>query len=258
MSYINLDYYSNRKLMVIPQEPDMMEKLLSIDRKTRADVGAKFGIMCNMDWQMNTFANATFEAILQNMALECQVEGGAQAAFNFYNCFFAKTSYRKQEDADKEGNINIVFGPGPRATALISATEKEPLGDPQPPEAVYGWKHLDMPNAEEIDEYYRKIDRNARFNISKKYGFVLPDDMYFGAFAVLDTFFMNLYEYMLYELGQDEKLVLSTVNFNDNVEFHAIRKPEGVVFMLRPGMNAKLIIKSDETTEDERGIYGEA
>ena len=258
MSNFNVDFYSNQKLMVIPQDPDMVEKLLSIDRKTREDVGAKFGIMSNMDWQMNTVANVAFEAILQSLAINCQVEGGAIAAFNFYNCFFVRTSYRKREDADKEGNINVLFSPGPRATELISRTEKEPLGEPHAPEEIYGWKNQDMPNAEDIDEIYRKIDRAARYTLSQKYRFVFPDDMYFASFAVLDTFFMNLFEYMLYELGHDEGLTSSEVNFNDNVEFHAIRKKEGVVFTMRPGMNAKLIIKSDETTEDERGVYGEA
>jgi hypothetical protein len=39
------------------------------------------------------------------------------------------------------------------------------------------------------------------------------------------------------------------INFNDIIEFHAIRKGEGIDVKLRPGMGAKLIIKSDESTE---------
>ena len=42
------------------------------------------------------------------------------------------------------------------------------------------------------------------------------------------------------------------INFNDLIEFHAIRKKENSVeIRLRPGMGAKLIIKSDESTESD-------
>lgn len=251
MSYINPDFYSNKKLMVIPQDPDDLEKLKAIDQKTRYDV-ARFGIICDREWQMNTVANVAFECILQRMAVDCQVEGGRQTAFNFYNCFYAKTSYRRQEEADKEGNLNVVFSPGTRAVKLISAETTPPeVGEATTAEAIYNWKM----QGDEIDEFYRGIDRLARFTLSKKYQIVFSDDLSYATFAILDTFFMNLFQWMLYDLGQNPNNITSDVNFNDNVEFHAIRKEDGIVFTMRPGMNAKLIIKSDETTEDEKGDF---
>lgn len=247
MAYFDTDFYSRQKLLVIPQDPTTFEKLQSIDKKTRYDVGAKFGIVCDADWKMNTVANCTLESIIESLAFEYHGGSAYISAINFYEVFYAKTTLRRTEKADKEGNINIVFAPGERAVRLIGATERPSIGDPITPEDFFSF-----PNDAEKNEYYEKIDRRARYSASKKYQFIIPDNLKFGAFAILDTFIMNLYEYMLYELGQDQDTVLTSVNFNDNIEFHAIRKPEGVVFTMRPGMNAKLIIKSDDVTEDEK------
>ena len=41
--------------------------------------------------------------------------------------------------------------------------------------------------------------------------------------------------------------------FNDNIEIHGMMKDGTVSIIMRPGMNAKLLIKCDELTEHTMG-----
>lgn len=252
MSAFDVDFYSNQKLLVIPQDPVDNQRLLVIDRKTKYDVGSKYGIVSGKDWQMNTVANEALESILQAIATGMTVEGNG-IGFNFYNLFFIKATNRRVESADKEGNINVVFEPGPRATELITLTEPPKIEQQYRPEMLFGF--TDDPDRH---EQYLKIDRLARYSLAKKYRYMIPDDLVFASFAVLDQFFLNMFEYLLHDLGQNPEQMLSSVNFNDNVEVHAMRKKQSddgtddlVSFSMRPGMNAKLIVKSDSSTEED-------
>lgn len=251
MKNFETDFYSNKKLLVIPQEPDAFARLQSIDRKTRYDCGAKYGIVTGGDWQMNTVANECLETIIQSLALEMTTQG--HAAINFYDLFFVKATNRVSEKADKEGNINIVFQPGPRAIELISMAEI-----PKIENQIKASDEFMFPDPEGankgIQETFKRIDSSARYQLAKKYRMMMMDGMEYAAIAVLDQFFLNLFTYMLYELGQDPKLTMSSVNFNDNIEFHALRQDEDKIMLtMRPGMNAKLLIKSDSATEEIGG-----
>jgi len=245
VSTFDVDFYSNQKLLVIPQDPQANQKLLGVDRKTMYDVGSKYGIISGKDWQMNTVANEALETILESISTGMIVDGDG-VAFNFYNLFFIKATNRRVESADKEGNINIVFQPGPRAIELISLTEPPKITEQYKPEALFGF-----PDDKDRNEQYLKIDRLARYSLAKKYRYMIPDDYLFASFAVLDQFFLNIFEYLLHELGQNPEQMIASINFNDNVEIHALRKDDLVTFSMRPGMNAKLIIKSDGSTEED-------
>lgn len=251
MKSFEADFYSNKKLLVIPQEPDAFAKLQSIDRKTRYDCGAKYGIVSGSDWQMNTIANECLENLIQFLALGMQTS--ATTAINFYDLFFVKATNRISEKADKEGNINIVFQPGPRAIELISLPE--PLKIETQVKAKDEFMFPDPEGADrDIQETFRRIDQAARYQLAKKYRLMMLDDMDYAAIAVLDQFVLNLFTYMLYELGQDPKLTMSSINFNDNVEFHALREGDDKIMLtMRPGMNAKLLIKADNATEEIGG-----
>lgn len=247
MAFFDVDYYSTQKLLVIPQEPAAHEALQSIDRKTRFDVNDKYGILSSADWQMNTVANCTFETILESLAAAMKGTGVTEAAFNSYNLFFVKATLRRNEDADKEGNINVLFQPGPRANELITMEEPPSNGEGhRKPIEIFS-----IEDDKHKHDMYQRIDRMARYSLSKKYRFLMADEMSFGAFAVLDQFMFNLFQYLLYDLGHNPEKTLSSINFNDNVEVHAMRSTTDnmVQFSMRPGMNAKLIIKSDVTAE---------
>ena len=74
---------------------------------------------------------------------------------------------------------------------------------------------------------------------------------YKNAIAIAYVFIENLYRHMVTKIVQLDKSSVM-INFNDLIEFHAIRKKENSVeIRLRPGMGAKLIIKSDESTESD-------
>lgn len=251
MPYYDHDFLSTRKLMVIPQDPESHEKLLNVDRKTANEISSKYQIGGMRDWMANTIANTTLETILDKIALAAKkIVGGEDneiPAFNFYDLFFVKITNRVSEDADKEGNLMVVFMPGPKAYELISATESPELGDVVHPRDDFGF-----PEDKAKHEAYQQVDRMARFILANKYRQTLSDGLEFSALAITYRFFLNIFEYLLYELGQDPDKSLASINFNDNVEIHAMRANEtDVKFSMRPGMNAKLLIKSDDSTEQD-------
>lgn len=254
-SYFDIDQYSNQRLLVIPQEPEAHAKLQSIDRKTRHDVQVMYGIISESDWQMNTIANTAMETLIELLHTQLQLDAGMSgangpiAACNFYDTFFIKATNRITEEADKEGNINIEFQAGPRAIALISQKERPPLPPKVSPIERYGMES-ELPA---LHELFDRVDRTTRYALSKKYRFVMADNLKFGTLAVLDQFMLNLFEYLLFELGQDQDKAIATVNFNENVEIHALRNTEDgtIQLKMRPGMNAKLLIKNDGVTESD-------
>ena len=96
-----------------------------------------------------------------------------------------------------------------------------------------------------------KIDKIARKVLSDKHSIILPKD--YMAISIAIAFLENLYRELIQKLVLLKKTIV-TVNFNDLIEFHATRKNDSVDIKLRPGMGAKLIIKSDESTEADNDI----
>lgn len=249
------DGFTARKIATIPQDPYTREFLREVDMQTRVDIEEKFGAIIDYEWHCNTIANITVESLIQALAVDMRANHAPRASINFYDVFGIRVSTKKDAKAEKEGNINVSFEPGHNAEALIGTDLKKsdtPVEKVKPVD-YYRIEDPDMdPDAlNAMNQAYMNIDRKARYSLSNTYGIAIPDQHSMLAFAITDVFFMNIFRKLLYSLGESEDKELVSVNFNDNIEIHALRKDGGVILAMRPGMNAKLIIKSDETTEDE-------
>ena len=113
-------YFKERRKAEIPQDEYTRNFLLSVDQQSKIDVEQKFGFPINYDWHCNTVANCTVEAIISAMNADMKYDGAPSARINFYDVFIAKVTTKINEDAEKEGNINISFEPGPTAVNLIT------------------------------------------------------------------------------------------------------------------------------------------
>ncbi len=240
---------SNGRLYVIPQDPTTKEILLNVDRKTKEGVRVRHKAILGNDWVANTIANAYVEILIAALASDVKVRGNSEASISFYDLFTAYVTVRRNEEAEKEGNINIAFEPGKKALELISSTV--PVDEIEypyiTPEAAYSF-----PNDAEYNEAFLKLDRLTKMSLQEKYNIIIPKDWLITAttYVFIETIFKEL----LIRLANLDKNTAS-VNFNDNIEIHMVAQTKNdekfVNIMMRPGMSAKLLIKSDETTEIE-------
>ena len=238
----------NDRLYVIPQDPVNKTAMLSIDRHTKEDVRRKYGFYAENDWVCNTIANCYIEVIIRHLGLDVKDNGNADAMINMYDLYVPRITLKHNEDAEKEGNINIAFTNGPRVEELIKDTTPRDQQDLTrvDPSLVFSFEDKDR------TEYYEKLDKVTRIELSRKYNITIPDSkVKFIATAIADRFIENLIRELLYMIANSENEVES-INFNDNIECHAIKEEDNTVrITLRPGMNAKLLVKSDETTEND-------
>jgi len=242
----------------IPNEPVQREDLLNVDRKTKEELRLRHRLFINNDWEANTIALKTVESIIsaiyshiRNNGIKVLSDPEANM-IDFYSLVKVFATNKKNESSEKVGNINVVFRPGKDVDAIIS-------NDVPPDKREIEFIALDAayiyPDNDELTNAMKKIDKVARRIIADKHSILLPKE--WEAIATTYIFLTNLYMELV------RKLVLSgkqstTINFNDIIEFHATKKGEGCVINLRPGMGAKLIIKSDQDTDgDDDDDFGE-
>lgn len=257
-----------RQQAIIPQDKESRLFMRDVDMETKIDVEQRFGIIVNMDWHCNTIANCIVESVIKAMNTDMKIAGAKYAKFNFYELFTARVTTKVNESAEKEGNINISFEPGPTAIDLIKGINDK-MTTPVEPVKKEEFFRIEMPDTDQdivdqINQKYVDIERQARYVLTNNYGITIPDNNIYMGYAVTYTFIINIFRKLLRELGENPDQNLVSANFNDNIEFHASRDEKesvdtnGEVFTesmitlaMRPGLNAKLLIKSDEVTEDD-------
>ena len=243
------------KLYVIPLEEESRQDLLNVDRNTKEDLRRKHRFHTNMDWESNTIANVTVETLIRILYANIKENGVSILAMeedgrlNFYDLLELAASNKVNESAEKNGNINVKFFPGAEVDKIISddvAREDKQI-EYITAEAAYSY-----PDDNDRTKAMLKIDNIARKSLADKYSIILPKN--YMAIASTCIFLENLYRELIQKIVLLNKSAV-TINFNDLIEFHAIRKADGVDIKLRPGMGAKLIIKSDESTESDDDGY---
>lgn len=238
------------KLFAIPPDEESRNDLLNVDRKTKEDLRLKHRLFVSNDWEVNTIANIVFESLV--MILHSHIkENGVRIleeddgnSINFYDLLEITASNKKNESAEKTGNINVKFSPGEKVVGIIS--DNVPMEEKEidyiTAEAAYSY-----PDDQARQAAMLKIDKIARKILADKCSIILPKD--YMAIATAHIFLENLYRELINKIVLKNKPSV-TINMNELIEFHAIKKSDGVDVKLRPGMAAKLIIKSDEAESE--------
>ena len=235
------------RAFVYPIDPESRNDILSIDRRTKEDVRVLYRFYMNSDWECNTITNMLVEAMLKVLYSHIQNHGVSiltdedDNTLNFYDLMELTASNKKNDNAEKTGNINIKFSPGKEVDFIINDNGDDGDVEPIDPGAAFVY-----PEDDQRTGAMKKLDSIARQMLKEKYGIILPKD--WQSIAVGATFLTNIYKHLIAKLvASDKKSVM--INFNDLIEFHAQKEGDGAKVFLRPGMGAKLIIKSDESTE---------
>lgn len=241
------------KMYIIPQDVETREDLLAIDRATKEDIRLKHRLYLNTDWACNTVANTVVESLVKILYSHIKDNGvrvldAGDTELDFYDLIDIAASNKKNEAAEKTGNINVKFRPGRAVDAIVADDTPRENKDFPFVEITAAYSY---PDDMERTQAMLKIDKVSRKILADKYSFILPKD--FEAVATAVVFIENIYRHLV------QKIVLTgkpsaMINFNDIIEFHAAKKGDSIDIRLRPGMGAKLIIKSDEETEEEDGL----
>lgn len=252
MAFTNMVETGN-KMYIIPQDVETREDLLNVDRNTKEDIRLKHRLYLNNDWECNTVANAVVESLVKILYSHIKDNGikvleSGDTEIDFYDLIDIAASNKKNDSAEKTGNINVKFRPGSKVDQIIS--DNTPGGNKEYEfvEISAAYSYVDDPDRTNA---MLKIDKISRKILADKYSLILPKD--FEAIATAAVFLENIYRQLIHKIVLTGR-TSSMINFNDIIEFHAVKKDDCVDIKLRPGMGAKLIIKSDEETEEEDGF----
>lgn len=245
-------YSGYGKLFEIPQAESDYEFLRAVDSKTMAELNNKYGILMDYPWQANTIAKGLISTLITDLAFRLRSGGGSGIGIEFYDIIRIITSIKTNDKAEKEGNINIIFEPGSKVDELIKHGPSQERYDTK----IIPAQQFRTGNADD-DKFYSDLEFHTRYNLSSTNGILLGDKHQFMVFAIGYTFLESLYLEILYRLSNmdveegEEKIV--SVNFNDIFEIHGVEKNGEVNINMRPGVDAKLLIKCDEITEHTMG-----
>ena len=247
------------KFFIIPQVPSDREILKAVDMKTAADAADVVHLIFEWNWLTTTVATVGIETLIEMLASKLKNgEGGDGLTLDFFELLEEKVSIKNDKKAEKEGNINISFTIGDRIEKLIKdGPDNFPM--PTPGNCVQFFMTGDPEEDAGTREFNHKLSYNLSSGHSISFSYEDEDghsqEVEFGAIVITYLYLKNLFEHMLYKLAQipEEEDQHVSVNFNDLIEIHMTLNDGKVETMLRPGMNAKLLIKCDAVTEHTMG-----
>ena len=230
---IELDNYP----FIIPQEGMNKSQLFYIDRKTKRDVENKFGIFLELDWQCNTISNIVIENILKRLILIMHKMQCTNLNLNFYDLFSIGLSTKIDKNAEKEGNINVFFK---NDCIFDNMNEYNKINN------IFDF------TCSKYSNLFKQVDSESQVELANRFGILISDT--WVCTAITYIFLKNICNSIINDIS--DRGDYSFLNFNDVIEFHAYKNNTNIMGSMRPGMIAKLIVKSDEITEyDYGGIF---
>lgn len=237
------------RMLVVPSNQNDKIDLQAIDQKTKEDLRLRHKIFIQRDWECNTTAFLfvsnmcrVINSHILNNGVEVLVHAEG-SELNFYDLFKISVTNKKNENAEKTGNINVKFNPEKKVDDIANNYENTD-------NTFLDFKVAYVyPNDEAMTNAFLQIDELTRRKAKDKYDVVLTHK--WMSVAITHLFIENIYRYMIEKLMKTGRNSLM-INFNDVIEFHIMKiKDGGFDIRLRPGYGAKLMVKSDESTEAE-------
>ncbi len=237
------------RMLVVPSNQNDKIDLQAIDQKTKEDLRLRHKIFIQKDWECNTTAFLfvsnmcrVINSHITNNGVEVLVHAEG-SELNFYDLFKVSVTNKKNENAEKVGNINVKFIPEKKLDGIIADYENTD-------NTFFDFKAAYVyPDDEKMTNAFLRIDELTRRNAKDKYDIILTHK--WMSVAITHLFIENVYRYMIEKLMKTGRNSLM-INFNDIIEFHIMKsKDGGFDIRLRPGYGAKLMVKSDESTEAE-------
>ena len=239
-----MDVVNTSNLCIVPSDVNLREILYSIDSMTREDLSNKYNYFIGRDWYCNTIAYHTLDSIMYHLLTCLKLSGtGIGKGMKFADILIIKATNKVDEDAEKSGNINISFIPSDRVFEI----RDDILNGKESDNTII----FDQENSDYID-----IDKYTKHVMSKDYCVTISTKSPCMTLVILYVFLENLFSKIIsmyiVALEEGDENPLISINFNDLIEVHCTGDSDGKpMISIRPGVMAKLGIKSDDVTEEE-------
>lgn len=246
--------------LIMPRDPKMRDILEQVDLGTRRKLMTDYKANLNSGY-LTTIACVYYESMVRCLVKLMTDTKDDHAAINFFDLFAVEATTRVNEDADKEGNINVKFVVGPATKMLVDTGmipnieprmwEKTILADIQKNAAnvLYTKHRMSVPKADNNNIYTVIAYVYFEFLIRTLVMMIRSNDGEKERNSAMINF-LDLFEMHISRLKNIMKEEPVEVQEEQNEEPQVTReKAEIIDVKIRPGMTAKLIIKDDHTTE---------
>lgn len=236
----------------IPNDPEMNENLRAVDDSATSEADSR-QIKGLYTWAITTIATSYLENMIKILSLK--MNENRDSTVDFCNLLSCTATIRKNEDAEKEGNINISFRPG---EFILKESEVGSVGKIKAnirgefDNVASKFIKINPNHISELDEDLKilhTIEKATIRELNNKNNMVIPSDWL--ATKVTFIYVKHIYIRLLNLIENGSRA--ASVNFQDLIEFHVrlVTEEDGqkIKFILRPGVNSKLFIKSDDVTE---------
>lgn len=232
---------SNGFYLITPADPVQRTVLDRVELTARNKLMMDYKIKLNAGY-LTTISCVYFESLVKGLVKIMKDTKDSNAEINFFDMFTAIASNRSNDDADKEGNINVLFHIGSAVQMLIETNECKMI-------------HPDMWK----DTFINVIEKHANSVLFNKHHIMAPVENNGATYTIISyvyfEFLIRTLVMMLRESGKKSVMI----NFLELFEIHASYAKmneedddeKKIEIKMRPGAQAKLIIKDDEITEKE-------
>lgn len=228
--------------LITPADPVQRTVLDRVELAARNKLMMDYKIKLNAGY-LTTIACVYYESLVRALVKLMKDTGENVSEINFFDMFTAIASSRSNDDADKEGNINVMFHVGPGVQMLIDTNECKEI-------------HPDMWQKTIINV----VEKHASSVLFNKHKMMLGNDDNGATYTVVAYVYFEFMIRTLIMMLRDSGKKSSMINFLELFEIHASyaksEKDEAedekvLEIKMRPGAQAKLIIKDDDITEKE-------
>lgn len=241
-------FVERQHYLISPTDPAQKAITEKIEKAMRNELISSLHIKLNPTYATTitcVYLEATVRVLVKLMR-----ENRGDAAINFLDLFTVASNNRENEDADKDGNINVKFIPGKTVESIMERDYAPQMADPNI------WKGTIMEVIEK--ECARILKTKHRMNGA--------DNSNWTKIAYLYLVYLFKTLKLMSRVGYENGTVSVMINFLEMFEVHANMEQipnednpdviqEKITVKIRPGFEAKLLIKDDNVTEldDEDG-----
>lgn len=228
--------------LITPTDPAQKAVTEAIEKAMRNELIGTLKIRLNPIYP-TTITCVYLEAIIRTL-VKLMRENKGEASINFLDLMTISCNNRENDDADKDGNINVVYKPGKTVESIMDRDYAPVMND----ENV--WK----------DTIINVIERECSRILKTKHKMNGNNDANWTKISYLYLVYLFKTLKMMAKVGLENGQVSVMVNFLEMFEAHAnieqVPSPdnpdlihEEFTIKIRPGFSAKLLIKDDNVTE---------
>lgn len=242
-SKYNAEVFTERSHYLI-QPSDNAQRIVleKVEHACRSPLISDYHIQLNPGY-MTTIACVYVEAIIRTMVRLRRETRGEETTINFLDLFTVSSSNRENDDADKDGNINVKFTPG-KIVEEIMDRDYAPVIHPDM------WRKTIIEVTERECSKILQTKHKMQTNTTANWTII--------AYVYIQYLFRTL-KYLTKAAAENGKS-MAMINFLEMFELHGTieeipneENPDLIQqkfdIKIRPGFQSKLLIKDDDTTE---------